>query len=135
MRYSLSLITLIFIFSANQAVAETVVLETGESYNIDDVNVVCVESKRSSFVPVPITDCQHWDDFNQVCLHEKTILTTGKLECVEDCQHWDDFNKKCLYQTSCIYDRNNDIFIKTTCQYFDRFAKACVRLEQKKIDS
>ena len=134
MRNLLYFIAVLSLFLADMSFAKTVFLEQGENYSNLVDNVVCVQNKRSSFEPVSISDCQYWDDFNQICLHEKTIMTTGDIECAKECQHWDDFYKKCLYETSCRFDRDNGLFIKTSCFNFDQYSKKCLQIEQEKID-
>lgn len=133
MRLTAIITFLVFFMPGSQGIlsAKTIVLGIGETYTEEDLNVICVEQKRQALVE--LKECQFWDDFNERCLYEKKIFTYGELECLEECQHWDKFSQQCHYATQCTFYPSAGIFVKTVCEEFDDFNKACKRTRQNKI--
>ena len=121
----------LMVFNAQQTFGKNVLLEVGETYQEENITVMCVESK--GFEPVIMKDCQYWDDFNKKCLYEKKTHIAHALECIEDCQHWDRFSNKCFYETKCIFYPSQKLFIKKTCEKFDSFTNSCVKSKESKI--
>ena len=121
----------LMVFTVPQTFGKNILLEVGETYQEENLSVLCVEKKGAE--PVIMKDCQHWDDFNKVCLYEKKIHVVHALECIEDCQHWDSFNNKCYYETRCMFYPSQKLFIKTTCDEFDTFSHSCKRTKESKI--
>ena len=117
--------------TAFQASAKNVILEAGETYQEESLNVICVDSKDAG--SVSLNECQHWDEFNSKCLYERKIHIFHDLECIEECQHWDSFNSKCNYATKCTFFASQKLFIRTTCDEFDSFTNSCKRTKESKI--
>ncbi|MBU0480704.1 MAG: hypothetical protein KKG47_06365 [Proteobacteria bacterium] len=135
MRNSYSLVAIILLLSTpTLSVAKNIYLTPGENYHSDGLNVICAANRSSAAEPVVIAECQIWDDFNKLCLHEKKIISAGDLTCTEECQHWDDFSKTCHYTTSCSFDRRNSLFISISCREFDSFTNKCLRTRERKIE-
>jgi len=121
----------LIILNTHQTFGKNVLLEVGETYQEENLAVVCVESKGAE--PVIMKDCQFWDDFNNKCLYEKKIFVYHDIECLEECQHWDSFNNKCNYATQCSFYPSQKLFIHTICAEFDSFSHTCKRTKENKI--
>jgi hypothetical protein len=123
-----------FLAASATAGAREVRLRAGETFREGNLTLTCeAASAGQTMAPLSLRACQHWDDFNEKCLFEKTILTYGNLECVEECQQWDDFNKTCDYQTRCTFYPAHESFVRTTCDKFDKFKRNCLRTRETKI--
>ncbi len=114
-----------------QTYGKNVLLEVGETYTEEGLNVICIDSKDAG--AISIKECQHWDEFNSKCLFERKIHIYHDMECIEECQHWDSFNSKCNYATKCTFFAPQKLFIRTTCEEFDSFSKSCKRTKESKI--
>jgi hypothetical protein len=122
------------LMSAATAGAREVLLQAGETYRDGNLTIICeTAGAGQTMAPLSLRECQYWDDFNEKCLFEKSILTYGSLECVEECQHWDDFNKRCDYQTKCTFYPTHESFVRSTCGKFDDFTRKCLRTRETKI--
>ncbi len=125
------LICLAFVPMATVASAKDIILHAGDSYSINGDNIVCLPGKATT--PLIIKDCQEWEEFGEVCLYERQVLSIAGKECEIKCQYWDDFNKVCKYETSCRYLPAHDTFISTTCIDFDSFNNKCRREKEEQI--
>ena len=119
-------------FLAANVGAKEVSLDTGETYRQGNLTVTCGQPLTED-IPLALNDCQHWDDFNNKCLFEKTTYLYKNLECVEECQHWEKFNSTCHYQTKCSFYRAQKSFVRTACDKFDDFNNTCVKTNDIKI--
>ncbi|HIJ79523.1 MAG: hypothetical protein OEY01_11970 [Desulfobulbaceae bacterium] len=121
----------VVIVGTGNAGAKEVRLAPGETYRQQDLTVTCGQS--STDMPLALNDCQHWDDFNQKCLFEKTTYFYNDLECVEECQFWDKFSVACHYRTTCTFYPSQQLFVRTTCDKFDDFNDTCIKTMEMKI--
>jgi hypothetical protein len=116
---------------ASNVKAKEIQLAPGETYSKSDLTVTCGQPTIDT--PLALNDCQHWDDFSNKCLFEKTIYTNKNLECVEECQRWDKFTSTCFYQSKCTFYPSHMLFVQTTCEKFDDFNNACLKTKDTKI--
>ena len=121
----------VLIFSAADVFSKSIILEAGEIYQDDDLQVMCVQKKQAQ--PIILKECQHWDDFNKLCLYEQKNHIFYDLECIEQCQHWDGFNKRCDYETKCIFHPAQGVFVLKTCEQFDDFSHSCIKSKEQTI--
>ena len=112
-------------FAANTALTpQKIILKPGNSYQIDNINVMCVAEEV--FSPVSTKECQYYGGYkNDRCIYEKQIFTFEEKKCVEECQHWNPRSKRCSYATKCEFFPEQKIFIKTLCKKFNDFNKKC----------
>ena len=120
-----------FLMASPSLAGETVVLAPGQSYTSGEDTVICSDGR--SMKPIVLKQCQYWDDFNKKCLYESTRYVLPGMECLEQCQHWDSFFKRCDYAVSCRYQKEQGVFVETSCAEFDDFSKKCLRQTEKII--
>ena len=130
-RRLVSLATLLLLLPAPPLAAKHLILQPGETHQSGDTTVICVGTKEGA--PVEISDCQHWDGFNQRCLFESRTFYHGDLQCVEECQHWDSFAGRCDYATRCTFHPGRQVFIRTSCETFDSFNHTCTQKREEII--
>jgi hypothetical protein len=116
---------LVLIAAIQQAAAREIVLEVGETHRENDLIIRCIEPAEPQLLV--LTDCQIWDDFEQVCMFERLIHHYGRLRCVEECQHWDGFDRVCHFATRCELLADQGAFARTSCDVFDEFGNVCRR--------
>lgn len=110
------------------AAGREVVLGLGETFRESDLTVRCAESAEPQLTV--LTDCQFWDNFDQVCLHERQTFHYARLQCVAECQHWDSFDSTCHYASSCELLPAQRAFLRTSCDFFDNAGNVCRRSRQ-----
>jgi hypothetical protein len=110
--------------------AREVVLEVGEVFRDNDLTIRCTDPALEPRL-LMVTDCQYWDDFGQVCLYERMTYHYGNLQCVEECQHWDSFDGLCHFATQCELIPDQRVFLRTSCDIFDRVENNCRRTRQE----
>jgi len=116
---------------APDARARDIFLQPGESVQLGEARVTCVEP--AALAPLRLKDCQYWDDYAKTCLHERQTLSFEKLSCVEECQHWDSYRQTCLYATTCQFNPAQKLFVRTSCAEFDSYAQHCLKTSQEKV--
>ncbi|MFB0912005.1 MAG: hypothetical protein QMA97_02310 [Glaciecola sp.] len=120
-------------FLAGNVGAKEISLEMRETYRQGNLTVTCGQPLTVD-KPLALNNCQHWDDFNNKCMFEKTTYTYKNIECVEECQHWDKFSSTCYYQTNCSFFPPQKLFVQTTCDKFDDFNNTCLKKSDMKIE-
>lgn len=111
---------------------QKIILKPGNSYQIDNINIMCVNEDILS--PVSAKECQYYGGYNNDrCIYEKQIFAFEEKKCVEECQHWNTRSKRCSYATKCEFFPDQKIFIKTLCKKFNEFNKKCDEAQEKPI--
>ena len=116
-----------------RASARDVQLKPGEIYRGSDLTVTCQGAGSSAPTVLSLRDCQYWDKFDKKCLFKKTVFSYFGLECTEECQHWDAFHKICDYQSHCIFYPSQKVFVRRTCDDFDKYSHKCLKIKEEEI--
>lgn len=126
----LLLVSVFLLMLTTDIKAKEVQLRTGESFREGDLTVTC-QGAGPDTGPIQLKECQYWDDFEKICLFEKTIFVYRNLQCVEECRHWDSFNNVCHYQTRCVFHPEQESFVRTDCAEFDKFDNKCLKTSEE----